>query len=107
MLGGKIILTRSIARIHETNLKKQGILPISFKNWDDYNKIDSGDLIDTVGLNELIRGQSDIQLKIKVKKPDGREELIDVVHTMSPGQIQWLVAGSALNLIAQQKAASA
>ena len=95
------MLARSIARIHETNLKKQGILPLTFANAEDYKKVGSGDLIDTIGLNELIRGDAGAQLKVRVKKPDGREDLLDVKHTMSSGQIGWLKAGSALNAIAQ------
>lgn len=81
------MLARSIARIHETNLKKQGILPITFTNSDDYKKIDSGDLLSTVGLNDLLRGNADAKLKVKVTKPDGKEELIAVEHTMSAGQV--------------------
>jgi homoaconitase len=96
-----MVLARSIARIHETNLKKQGILPLTFANENDYAKIDSGDLIDTIGLNELIRGDAGAQLKVRVKKPDGQEEILEVKHTMSSGQIGWLKAGSALNAIAQ------
>ncbi|KAK9899736.1 putative aconitate hydratase [Cystobasidium minutum MCA 4210] len=107
-LGGKIILARSFARIHETNLKKQGVLPLTFKNQEDYSLIDSGDDISTEGLNDLLRGTNpDVQLRVKVNKKNGETKYIDVAHTMSPGQLAWLKAGSALNLIAQQKAASA
>ena len=103
-LGAQIILARSFARIHEVNLKKQGMLPITFADEADYSKIGSGDIVETIGLNELLRGQGDGLLKIKVQKRDNASEVfeIPVVHTMSPDQLKWFSAGSALNLIAQQ-----
>jgi homoaconitase len=83
-------LRRSFARIHEVNLKKQGMLPLTFVNEADYSLIDSGDLIATEGLNELIRGiNKEVQLKVKITKKNGEVKHIDVAHTMSPDQVRW------------------
>lgn len=103
-LGANVVLARSIARIHETNLKKQGVLPLTFANPDDYSKISAGDIVETVGLDDLIRRDAGGKLKVKVSRADGSEEMIDVVHSMSEGQLKWLVAGSCLNHIAAAQA---
>lgn len=95
-LGAPLIISRSFARIHETNLKKQGVVPLTFKNDADYEKINGGDVIETEGLKNLAPGSS---VKLIVTKPDGSKTSIDVVHTLSEDQIQWIRAGSALNLI--------
>lgn len=93
---------RSFARIHETNLKKQGVLPITFVNQEDYSLIDSGDNISTEGLNELLRGANpaDVKLRVKVNKKNGEVKHIDVAHTMSPGQVS---AESILHLEKERK----
>jgi len=96
-LGGKAIIVKSFARIHETNLKKQGMLPLTFDNPADYDKILEDDLLSIVGLKELAPGK---QLKLTVKHSDGTSDEIMLNHTMNENQIEWFRAGSALNLIA-------
>ncbi|VAX25998.1 Aconitate hydratase [hydrothermal vent metagenome] len=98
-LGGKAIIVKSFARIHETNLKKQGMLPLTFADPADYDKILEDDLISIVGLKELAPGK---QLKMIVKHSDGTSDEIMLNHTMNENQIEWFKAGSALNLIAAQ-----
>ncbi|CAO3656039.1 unnamed protein product [Mucor hiemalis] len=95
-LGSPMIISRSFARIHETNLKKQGVLPLTFKNDTDYEKINGGDVIETEGLKNLAPGSP---VKLIVTKPDGTKLSIDAVHTLSEDQLQWIREGSALNLI--------
>ena len=98
-LGGKAIIVRSFARIHETNLKKQGMLPLTFANPVDYDKIQEDDKVSILGLNGLTPGK---QVKMMVKHSDGSEDEILLNHTMNKAQIEWFRAGSALNLIAQK-----
>ncbi|HZW37762.1 MAG TPA: aconitate hydratase [Ignavibacteriaceae bacterium] len=97
-LGGRAIIVKSFARIHETNLKKQGMLPLTFANPDDYNKIKEDDLLSIIGLKEL---QPDKQLKLVIKHKDGSTEECMLNHTFNETQIGWFKAGSALNLIAK------
>ncbi|KAJ2999504.1 aconitate hydratase [Globomyces sp. JEL0801] len=101
-LGCKVVITRSFARIHETNLKKQGILPLVFKNPDDYDLIPQGSLLSTKGITNLAP-QSPVKLIVKPKDQDSFE--IDLIHTMSEDQIDFFKAGSALNLIAAASSA--
>ncbi|KAK4056964.1 aconitate hydratase [Microbotryomycetes sp. JL221] len=83
-----------------TNLTKQGILPLTFKNEQDYKLINSGDLISTKGFNELLRkGDLNQQIKVIIKKPNGEIKEIETEHTLSKDQIEWLRFGSALNMI--------
>ena len=96
-LGGKAIITKSFARIHETNLKKQGMLPLTFANPSDYDKILEDDRLSLVGLNEFAPEK---QLKLIVKHSDGSTEEIWLNHSFNAGQIEWFKAGGALNLIA-------
>jgi aconitate hydratase len=98
-LGVRAVLVRSFARIHETNLKKQGVLGLTFANPADYDKIQEDDLIDIVGLTELSPGKS---LTIVLNHKDGSKDEIEVLHTMNEGQIEWFKAGSALNLIRKE-----
>ncbi|RKY99328.1 MAG: aconitate hydratase, partial [Ignavibacteriae bacterium] len=98
-LGGKAIIVRSFARIHETNLKKQGILPLTFAVSADYDNILEDDRISLVGLNELTPGK---QLKMVIKHKDGSSHEAMLNHTMNKAQIEWFKAGSALNLIAEK-----
>lgn len=100
-LGGQILLVKSFARIHETNLKKQGMLPLTFANEADYDKIASGDLLQTVGLVDMIAkgGDNGGELGIKITKPSGDSFLIKALHTMSKDQIEFYKAGSAINYI--------
>jgi homoaconitase len=97
--GCALILARSFARIHETNLKKQGVLPLWFVDKTDYSKIGSGDVLETIGLSDLFEGKLDAPIKVKVTKLDGTTVEIVTKHTMSADQLNWLKAGSALNYI--------
>jgi aconitate hydratase len=98
-LGVKAVLVRSFARIHETNLKKQGMLAITFANKEDYDKIREDDTIDILGLKEFAPGKP---LTVKLHHADGSSEIFPVNHTYSAIQIGWFKAGSALNLIKDQ-----
>ena len=97
-LGGRAILVKSFARIHETNLKKQGMLPLTFANPADYDKFREDDKVTITGLKELAPEK---QLKMIIKHSDGAIDEIVLNHTMNEAQIKWFKAGSALNLIAQ------
>ncbi|PGH27549.1 aconitate hydratase, mitochondrial [Polytolypa hystricis UAMH7299] len=102
-LGGRIIVSKSFARIHETNLKKQGVVPLTFENKADYDKIDACDSVDTIGLYELLAngGQGEVTLKV-TKRATGEVMHIPVKHTLSKDQCGFILAGSALNLLASQ-----
>ncbi|MBO0359987.1 aconitate hydratase [Hymenobacter sp. BT186] len=103
-LGVRAILVKSFARIHETNLKKQGMLALTFANKADYDLIEENDIIDILGLNSFQPGQP---LQIRLHHADGDTDLITVNHTYNEGQIEWFKAGSALNLIRQKEASGA
>lgn len=90
----KVILAKSFARIHETNLKKQGVLAITFVDRADYDRIQEHDLLAVVGLATFAPGQP---LQLLIRHADGTEEQIDVQHTYNEQQIAWFRAGSALN----------
>ncbi|QLG70220.1 hypothetical protein HG535_0A01580 [Zygotorulaspora mrakii] len=100
-LGGQMILVKSFARIHETNLKKQGVLPVTFENEADYDKISSGDILETVNLVDMVakNGNNGGTLDVKVTKKNGDNFIIKVKHTMSKDQIDFFKAGSAINHI--------
>lgn len=98
-LGVKVVLVRSFARIHETNLKKQGMLALTFANKADYDKIAENDTFDILGLTDFTPGTP---LKIVAHHADGSIDEIVANHTYSEGQIGWFKAGSALNLIKLQ-----
>ena len=93
-LGCVVVLVRSFARIHETNLKKQGILPLTFIDAADYDRFEQDDRVTISGLYALEPGRS---VKVLIKKPDGRVEEIAARHSMTREQIAWFRAGSALN----------
>jgi aconitate hydratase len=95
-LGVRAILTKSFARIHETNLKKQGMLALTFVNTSDYDKIQEDDTVDIVGLENFSEGQP---LTIVLHHSDGTSEEFPVNHTYNAQQIEWFKAGSALNII--------
>jgi aconitate hydratase len=97
-LGGLVIITKSFARIHETNLKKQGMLPLTFTNPPDYEKIQEEDLLSIIGLTKFA---PDSQLELQIKHKDGSIENCLLNHSYNLAQIEWFKAGSALNLIAQ------
>ena len=95
-LGVRAILVKSFARIHETNLKKQGMLALTFANPSDYDLIQEDDSIDILGLTEFAPGKP---LQVVLNHADGSSHSIAVNHTYNEGQIEWFKAGSALNLI--------
>lgn len=99
-LGVKAIVVKSFARIHETNLKKQGILALTFVDKEDYNKIRENDVLTVEGLQAFAPGRN---LNIKVTHPDGSQEAFEVSHTYNETQIKWFRAGSALNYSKQKK----
>ncbi|CAB4783922.1 unannotated protein [freshwater metagenome] len=99
-MGGRAILVRSFARIHEANLKKQGMLPLTFVHARDYERIRFDDSVDVNGLAELA---PDRNLTVTLHHTDGTEESFEVHHTMSEEHIGWFRAGSALNLLAAQR----
>jgi aconitate hydratase len=98
-LGVRAVVVKSFARIHETNLKKQGMLGLTFANPADYDKIQETDTIDILGLDQFMPG---VPLKIQLNHADGSMDIFDVNHTYNDTQIEWFKAGSALNLIKQQ-----
>jgi len=98
-LGAKAVIVRSFARIHETNLKKQGVLPLTFDNPTDYDLIQEEDRVDLLGIKELNPGS---QIKMVIKHKDGSSDEAMLNQTMNDNQIAWFKAGSALNLIAEQ-----
>ncbi len=95
-LGVKAVLVKSFARIHETNLKKQGMLGLTFVDKADYDKIREDDRIDILGLTEFVPEK---QLNIVLNHSDGTSDTFPVNHTYNELQIEWFKAGSALNLI--------
>ena len=107
-LGGTIILVKSFARIHETNLKKQGMLPLTFDNENDYDKLSSGDIIETINLRDMVAksGDNGGTLLLKVTKKDGSEFEILSRHSMSKDQVEFFKDGSAINYIRNLKAIS-
>lgn len=100
-LGVKVVLVKSFARIHETNLKKQGMLALIFADKADYNKIREDDLIDILDLKEFREGKP---LKVRLTHADGTKDEFLANHTYNPNQMEWFKAGSALNLIKLQNA---
>ena len=95
-LGVRAVIVRSFARIHETNLKKQGVLGLTFANKDDYNKIQEDDTINIIGLDNFT---PESNLSLEVKHSDGTTETIATNHTYNQIQIDWFNEGSALNYI--------
>jgi aconitate hydratase len=94
-LNVKVILAKSFARIHETNLKKQGMLAVTFNNKSDYDKIRENDHISIVGLRSFAPNKN---LTAILYHADGTQESFEVVHTYNEMQIEWFKAGSALNV---------
>ena len=95
-LNVKSVLVKSFARIHETNLKKQGILALTFADKNDYDKILEGDKLSITGLADFKAGK---QLVVILNHADGTTDKIIANHTYNAAQIEWFKAGSALNLI--------
>jgi aconitase A len=94
-----LIVARSFARIHETNLKKQGVLPLTFVDENDYEKLTGGDVIETIGVKGIAPGKP---VTLVVNKKGGDQLEIKAKHTMSVDQIEWFRKGSALNLIKEK-----
>jgi aconitate hydratase A / 2-methylisocitrate dehydratase len=95
-LGAKVILAKSFARIHETNLKKQGILPLTFADPKDYDLFEQADRVSVVGLQALAPGRP---VEVRIHKPDGRTLAIQTRHSLTEEHIGWFRAGSALNAL--------
>ena len=100
-LGVRVVLTKSFARIHETNLKKQGMLALTFANKADYDKILEDDTIDVNGLTQFTAGKA---LNLVLTHKDGTVDTIEANHTYNQQQIEWFKAGGALNIIRKQVA---
>ncbi|GAA3567917.1 aconitate hydratase [Snuella lapsa] len=100
-LGVAAVIVKSFARIHETNLKKQGMLGLTFANENDYDLIQEDDTFNFLDLNEFTPGK---QLTLEVVHADGSKDIVKVNHTYNEAQIEWFKAGSALNLIKLQNA---
>jgi len=98
-LGVRAILVKSFARIHETNLKKQGMLALTFNNPADYDLVQEDDSIDISGLETFAPG---MPLTVTLNHADGTKDKILVNHTYNKGQIEWFKAGSALNIVKAQ-----
>ncbi len=99
-MNGKAVMARSFARIHETNLKKQGVLALTFSNPDDYERFRADDTIDILGLAELTPGRP---VRVRINHNDGKSDEITTTHTMSPEHIEWFRAGSALNVLKSEE----
>jgi len=102
-LGVRAVLVKSFARIHETNLKEQGMLALTFVNKEDYDKIQEDDTIDIIGLTSFAPGKT---LKLKLNHTDESVDIIEVNHTYNEQQIEWFKAGGALNIIRKEFADS-
>jgi aconitate hydratase len=102
-LGCAAIIARSFARIHESNLKKQGILPLTFDAPADYDRVREGDRITLSNLRDLAPG---VPVTAILHHPDGAIDTIVLRHTLNNEQIAWFRAGSALNLLRRQDGAS-
>ncbi len=95
-LGVRAVLVKSFARIHETNLKKQGMLALTFSDPADYDKIKEDDTIDIIGLTQFA---PNIPLILVLNHIDGSQDSFPVNHTFNQQQIEWFKAGAALNII--------
>jgi aconitate hydratase len=98
-LGVRAILVRSFARIHETNLKKQGMLALTFSDKADYDKVQEDDTIEVLGLTNFTPGEP---LTVALNHKDGSREEFEVNHTYNEQQIEWFRAGGALNVIRRE-----
>ena len=103
-LGVRAVLVKSFARIHETNLKKQGMLGLTFADKDDYDKIREDDTLDIIGLTTFA---PNVPLQMVLHHADGTSETITVNHSYNAQQIEWFKAGGALNIIRREAAAKA
>ena len=99
-LGCVVVIAKSFARIHETNLKKQGILALTFDDVDDYEKINEDDKISITGLENFVENSV---VTCELKHTDGKSEKISLRHSYNSSQIEWFKAGSALNVLKNRK----
>ena len=99
-LGCVVVIAKSFARIHETNLKKQGILALTFQDTNDYEKINEDDKISITGLGNFAQGSV---VTCELKHSDGKYEKISLKHSYNSSQIEWFKAGSALNVLKNRK----
>ena len=99
-LGVRAVLVKSFARIHETNLKKQGMLGLTFVNKADYDKFQEDDSVDILGLTTFAPGKN---LQLVLNHSDGTSDTIEVAHTYNAAQIEWFKEGAALNIIKKQQ----
>ena len=99
-MGGRVILARSFARIAEANLKKQGVLPLTFADPADYENVGVDDVVDITGLGDLAPGRV---VGVILHHADGTTNELAANHTLSDEQIEWFKAGSALNLLASRR----
>jgi aconitate hydratase len=95
-LGVRVVLVKSFARIHETNLKKQGMLALTFEDKADYEKVQENDTIDVIGLTTFTAG---VPLTVVLNHDDGSKHEFNANHTYNRQQIEWFKAGGALNII--------
>jgi aconitate hydratase len=95
-LGVRVVMVKSFARIHETNLKKQGMLALTFANKEDYEKVQEDDTIDVIGLTSFTPG---VALKVVLNHKDGSSDTIEANHSYNAQQIEWFKSGGALNVI--------
>ena len=100
LLGGAAVIARSFARIHESNLKKQGLLALTFSNPDDYEKVQQDDRVSLVGLHDFAAGKP---VQCILHHADGTTEALQLMHSFGTSQIEWFKLGSALNLFHQTK----
>ena len=101
LLGAAAVVARSFARIHEANLKKQGVLPLTFSHAADYEKVRETDRVSVIGLDRLSPGEP---VRLVLHHADDGEETIETRHSLSREQIEWFKAGSALNVLKKQRA---
>jgi aconitate hydratase len=100
LLGAAAVITRSFARIHESNLKKQGVLPLVFVDPADFEKVQETDRVSILGLDELAPGRP---VEVLLRHADGSEERLETRHSLNQEQVEWFKAGSALNVLRRQR----
>ena len=98
-LGVCAVIVKSFARIHETNLKKQGMLALTFQNESDYDLVQEDDLISFLNLDKFLPGK---QINVELKHADGTSDIVKLNHSYNESQIKWYDEGSALNLIKKE-----
>jgi aconitate hydratase len=103
LLGGVAVIARSFARIHESNLKKQGLLALTFADTSDYDRIREDDRISLLGLADLAPGRP---VECRVSHADGATTVLSLRHSFSAPQIAWFKAGSALNVVGRSRLAA-